>query len=314
MKNYSSGLEKEYKSYRNTLKKIINNTKNLYYKKHIDENVNDFRKIYQIIREATNVQVDNTTSKIDIFNDEGEIFSDNKQLADFCNKFFIEVGKKMAQKINPPRQPFEVGYNNSKSMFLTPVTENQVIIHINSLKNNSSPGLDSISSKLIKMVHIHIIKPLTHIINTIFKTGHVPNYFKTSVVTPIFKAGNKREITNYRPISLINNFGKILEKCIKERLINFFEVCDILSEKQFAFIKNKGTNDAVFHLVSEISRNLNNNRKTIAIFLDLAKAFDTVPHDKLLDILFRYGVRGPVLNVFPSYLNNRTQFLRLIAH
>ena len=67
----------------------------------------------------------------------------------------------------------------------------------------------------------------------------------------------------------------------------------------------------MYELVTEITNNLNNNKKTIAVFLDLAKAFDTVPHDALLDILSRYGVRGPVLDVFNSYLSNRRQCVKI---
>ena len=76
----------------------------------------------------------------------------------------------------------------------------------------------------------------------------------------------------------------------------------------FCHINNLGL---LRELVSEITNNLNNNKKTIAVFLDLAKAFDTVPHDALLDILSRYGVRGPVLDVFNSYLSNRRQCIKI---
>ena len=176
---------------------------------------------------------------------------------------------------------------------------------------NGAPGIDGIDSKVIKCTHLYLLKPLVYIFNLIFKTDVVPSYFKTSVVTPILKSGNRNEITNYRSISLISNFGKILEKALKTRLLNFLNAYDILSHKQFGFIEGVSTSNSMYESVTEITNNLNNNKKTIAVFLDLAKAFDTVPHDALLGILSRYGVRGPVLGVFNSYLSNRRQCVKI---
>ena len=120
-------------------------------------------------------------------------------------------------------------------MFLNPVTENEIINQISTLKNDSAPGLDGISTKLNKLIHKDILLPITHIINLIFKTGQVPNYFKQPVVTPAFKDGTRKNIQNYRLISLIDNFAKILEKCLKDRLISFLKSKNILSKIQFGF-------------------------------------------------------------------------------
>ena len=196
-------------------------------------------------------------------------------------------------------------------MFLKPVTENEIINQISTLKNNTAPGLDGISTKLIKLIHKDILLPITHIINLIFKTGQVPNYFKQSVITPIFKDGTRNKIQNYRPISLINNFAKILEKCLKDRLISFLKSKNILSKNQFGFTENVSTADAMYNLTSEITNSVNESKTCIAVFIDLANAFDTVPHQKLLDVLAHYGVRGKALEVFESYLQNRDQFLKI---
>ena len=151
-----------------------------------------------------------------------------------------------------------------------------------------------------------------HIINLIFKTGKIPEKFKESIVIPIYKnSGNKEEISNYRPISLINNLGKIFEKCIKDRLINFLSSNNILSENQFGFAEERSTADTMYELIKEITNELDSSSKTIAVFLDLARAFDTVSHPVLLDILFSYGVGGTVLDVFRNYLNDRTQYVKV---
>ena len=210
----------------------------------------------------------------------------------------------MAQAIKQPQQKINFLYNSNNSMFLKPLTANELIKHINDLKNNCSSGMDGITTKIIKTIHLHLLEPLMHIINLIFKTGKIPEKFKESIVIPIYKnSGNKEEISNYRPISLINNLGKIIEKCIKDRLINFLSSNNILSENQFGFAEGRSTADAMYELIKEVTNELDSSSKTIAVFLDLARAFDTVSHLVLFDILFSYGVGGTVLDVFRNYLN-----------
>lgn len=131
------------------------------------------------------------------------------------------------------------------SLFLRPVNRNEIIKHINSLKNNCACGLDGIDAKIIKSFHLFIIDPLIHIINLIFKTGKVPSMFKTSVVTPIHKAGDKANISNFRPISVINNFSKIFEKCLKDRLVDFFQKNNVLSNDQYGFRSGMSTENYI---------------------------------------------------------------------
>lgn len=183
-----------------------------------------------------------------------------------------------------------------------------------SLKNNSSPGYDNVGPKIIKDHHLCITPPLAHIINLIFSQGNVPNDYKKSIVVPIYKSGDKSEIGNFRPISLISTFAKLFEKCLKDRLFNFFLKNKLLHKNQFGFQKDISSSHAMLELVDSIKSNLDKDKKCIGVFLDLAKAFDTVPHCKLLDVLEHSGVRGTALEVFRSYLENRMQQVRLRDH
>ena len=118
-------------------------------------------------------------------------------------------------------------------------------------------------------------------------------------------------LINYRPISVINNFTKIFEKYLKQKLINFLEHEKILYKKQFGFRNNKNTEDAVFELTNNLISNLNNNKKYLAIFLDLAKAFDTICHKILFEKLDSVGIRGEPLKLFEDYLTNIKQKVKL---
>lgn len=311
LESYSEDLEKEYKTYRNYLNTLLKKSKNNYYKNQVLQNQKNLKKIYEIISEATNNNLDNKKTEINLVDNDGKPFDNTKQMADYCNDYFANIGSNMLSNISEPENFCHSLENISNSMFLTPVTENEIIKHINSLKNQSAPGIDGVTTKILKLIHSHILSPLVHIINLSFKTGIVPHQFKISIITPIHKSGDKTLISNYRPISLISNFSKIFEKCLKERLTEFLKTNNVLHKNQFAFIEGMGTCDAMYEVTKEITNSLDKNKKCIGVFLDLAKAFDTVNHEKLLEVLSHYGVRGIVSDVFKNYLTNRTQHVRI---
>lgn len=128
---------------------------------------------------------------------------------------------------------------------------------------------------------------------------------------PIFKSGDKKLATNYRPISLISNIAKLFEKLIHHRIYKFLDKHKIFSDKQFGFRKNIGTKDALSYVTNHIINSMNSNKKTVGTFIDLAKAFDTVNHEILLQKLERYGVRGSPKDLLKSYLSNRYQKVRI---
>lgn len=310
---HNSSPEKiiQYKNYRNKLNKIINITKNSYYNNEIMENKTNLKKVYKIVSEATNEKEKTKNENLKIFNDNNLLLLEDKEIADYTNNFFVSIGQEMANKIKKPAQKINTKTSNS-SMFLSPVQEEEILKYIGNLKNNCSAGIDKISTKVIKILHIFLIKPLCHIINRIFITGKVPDHFKTSIVTPVYKnSGSKENISNYRPISVINNFAKVFEKSLNYRLYKFLVTNNILSPNQFGFIEKLSTTDAMYQLVKEVTKNLDNNKKTLAVFIDLAKAFDTVSHDQLLETLERYGARGTVSEVFESYLKDRKQYVKI---
>lgn len=309
-KNYDEQLEKQYKEYRNALNKLIKKQKNDFYKHKIEINKDNIRKLYTVIRDAT---YENESSKnlLNIKDNNGQQFIDQKEMANYCNNYFINIGIEMEKEIPQPRAHGITETPVNSSIYLRPVTQQELIKSIASLKNNSSPGHDNISARIIKDTHAEITDPLLHLLNLILETGIVPTQFKISIVTPIHKADSRENIKHYRPISLITNFAKLLEKSLKSRLIDFMKHNKILSHNQFGFLENTSTVDAMHKLVSEVVNNLNNNKKCLAIFLDLAKAFDTVPHEKLLDVLYNYGIRGIAHKLFKNYLSNRLQMVKL---
>ena len=126
---------------------------------------------------------------------------------------------------------------------------------------------------------------------------------------PIFKAGSTQDVNNYRPISLLSIFSRIIEKLMHTRLYLFLEQHKAIFISQFGFQKNKSTMHSLIEIVEKIKFCIEEKKYGCGIFIDLKKAFDTVNHNILLKKLEHYGVRGTSLNWFSSYLTNRSQFV-----
>ena len=112
-------------------------------------------------------------------------------------------------------------------------------------------------------------------------------------------------VSNYRPISLLPIISKVFEKIMYSRLISFIDHNNILYDKEYGFQKGKSTEHAVIDIQSQIIDAFEKKEHPCCIFLDFAKAFDTVNHDILLSKLDYYGIRGPTFNWLNSYLSNR---------
>ena len=190
------------------------------------------------------------------------------------------------------------------------VTEKEVEFEISQLNGKKSSGYDEIPPKLVKNISKHIVKPLTYIYNQSFLTGVIPNDLKIALVTPVFKANDKEEFNNYRPISVLSCFSKILEKIMYKRVIKYLDKNNILFQSQYGFRKKHSTNLAAIELMTKILQAIENGEYTVGVFLDLAKAFDAVNHEILLRKLEHYGIRGIVLEWFTNYLTNTKQIVK----
>ena len=172
---------------------------------------------------------------------------------------------------------------------------------IKSLSNDSSPGYDQITNKILKALPGNWLLTLKDLFNVIILLGSYPKQWSKSIIKPIYKSGDPNNTNNYRGISLLSCVGKLLSSILSKRLSNWAKKNDILCDEQFGFRKNRRKTDAVFILQCLIQKQILQRRKLYFCFVDLSKAFDCVNHDFLLLRLPQLGVNEVILQFLKAY-------------
>ena len=156
--------------------------------------------------------------------------------------------------------------------FLFPTCSSEIEEEISNLNVNKASGPFSIPTKIPKLLKELISKPLEILFNCSFSLGVVPDSFKTARVLPVFKKGSETSPNNYRPISLLSIFNRILERLMYKRLINFIDKYNILFNKQFGFRSGHSTDHAILCILDKIQSAVESGLFSCGVFLDLSKA------------------------------------------
>ena len=297
-----------YKKYRNLYNNLRRKAKFQYTYNLISACRNDCKKMWGILNRITG-----KVSKKDTLPDEiivnGTKVSNQMTISNAFAKYYSEIGKCMSENIEQQGPTFDPTSNITnrvnESCYFFPTTYQEIEHLIKGLKSKNSKGHDELTNTILKSVYPSIINALFIIFNKSLSTGTVPDCMKLAIVKPLYKAKSVFEINNYRPISLLPVMSKILEKVIHARLSNFLKKHNVLFEGQYGFRKARSTTDAIMDLTGNIVDGLNKKMFTIALFLDMSKAFDTIKHETLLKKMELYGIRGISLDWFKSYLTDR---------
>ena len=318
-------LVKQYKKHRNYCNNLMKNA----VREITGKNITSASTVKDIWNSISDILRPERLAKPSIKIQNGvHLIEDPQQVADTINVFFKEKVEKLAgsikkQPINgrnpdyidPDYDPFirlREKLRGSKLKFnLKTVSEKVVLGLLKALKSKKSFGIDGITSEVLKIGSNVLVVPLTYIVNSSITEGKYPSLWKIAKVIAVHKKGDKKLLKNYRPVSLLAVAGMILEKIVALQIEEFFENNGLLGSFQFAFRRNKGTISELLTLLDILLEAKEMKREIMIILYDLSAAFNTVPHQILIEKLRLYGFCQLSLKWMKSYLSNRKQFVEV---
>ena len=229
-------------------------------------------------------------------------------IANNLNDYFCNIGYKLNNDFPSNLNDFSrfMGVNHTCRFKFSPVSEVEIINIIDNFRN-TGPGYDGLPMFLFKDNLEFLSGVITRICNKSLSSGVFPSQLTVARVTCIFKSGDSENPANYRPISLLSSFSKILEKIIEKQLNQYLYENNILTQNQCGFRRGRSTEHAIHTMVKSIHGSFNEDKFSVGIFLDIKKAFDSLDRNILLQKLKYYGIAGIEWRWFQSYLSDRRQ-------
>ena len=289
---------------RNDVKDIIRRAKRDFIQEELVRDTTATKKFWEKINYILpNKDCGNTIRLVD---KESMMVIDDNDLPGYINTFFTSIGPKLADKFTERWVPDLPLYQDEMigPMNVGIQDIEKVVKDINTVKASSVPF---ISGSVLKDAFMVIPMQLCYMYNLSFTRGIFPDDWKIANVIPLKKGGDPTDVNNLRPVSLLPLPGKIAERLIHTHISAFVEEKGLLSNKQGGFRKGRSTISTVAELTDNILLGLNNKEYTLASFIDLKKAFDTINHNILLQKLSFFGLSITIINWIRNYLSNRRQ-------
>ena len=244
-------------------------------------------------------------SSVDV---DGKYLTREHDVLDALNRHFVSVGLQLVKKIDSRSDDncLQNTRPERKAIKFKTVDNSFIMNAIKQLKSGKAAGPDKVPTKNVKDVNKLVSKPM--IFHSSLANGLFPDIWKLAKVTPIFKSGAEKYVNNYRPISVISIFSRLLERLVHDQIFNYILENNRVFKNQSAFRKLYSTITSLMRSTDHWYENIDKKKLNLTIFLDLKKAFDTVDHKLLLEKMSRYGMRDITVNWFQSYLDHRKQF------
>ena len=301
----STDCRLEYNKVRNAVKRLMRQTKRSF-ERNISLNAkNNPKAVWAYVRQKMKTKTGVAPLLADI-KDTGSIKFDDKEKADILQKQFSSV---FTQEPDEDIPTLEAKTDIKIQSFK--ITTSSVKRLIKKLKIDKSVGPDEIHPRILIELSDIISEPLALLMNKTLEEGHLPKDWRNAFISAIFKKGARNRAENYRPISLSSIVCKLMESLIKEHVIKHLIDNKLISLKQFGFISGRSTVTQLLHYLDICIENMLRGGVTDAIYLDFAKAFDTVPHRRLIEKLKVYGIEGDILKWIKAFLSNRLQVVKV---
>lgn len=299
------------KTYRNIYNTLIKKAKRIHFSARINNANGDSSATWKVINEVVGKK--KKKPGIDKIEVNGSLIEKEDLIANEFNTYFTKIAENIKKDIPNSDLNFKdfLPPPQQRTFFLNPTTRPEVIEIVRNLKSKFSTDINDVNVPLLKEIIDTIALPLSHIFNLSMENGVFPTVFKVTKTTPLFKAGNSLDMSNYRGISIIDVFSKIFEKLLCQRILSFLLATNFFSDTQFGFLPNRDTNQAIIHLVNQISLAINEGDLVLGLFIDVKKAFDTVDHKILFEKLKNAGFRGIPLQLLEDYFKDRKQRVKI---
>ena len=300
-KNKTKDNYDQYRQHNNQLK-----TKILQAKKHYEEDILERgdKHFYAFIKRSLNSRITHLVLR-DKYND---IVTEGTQVAKILAEQFQQMYTREPDT-DLPALPNET--RNCCEITNIEITDDKVYEALMSLKKDSSPGPDGISSVFLINCARTLAPYLAQVFSILLQNGEVPDSWKEAYVIPIYKKGDRTDPANYRPISLTSHLCKVLEKIITKEISNFLILHKIIPPDQHGFLAKRSTTTNLLKCVNHWTKEIDERQPVDVLYLDYEKAFDKVPLKRLLLKLDHYGIRGSVLLWIKDFLIDRTYKVRV---
>lgn len=236
----------------------------------------------------------------------GNSIVSDQDKAEMFNKYFASMGTNDNGYLPTCDRP-TLGSTLESITF----TEADIIAAIRKLKPNLSAGPDRLPPLLFKKLAHSLSWPLCLIFTQLLSVGYIPDDWTKAIIIPVYKKGVSGDVTNYRPISLTCVACKLMERVIAKHVYTHLADNNLLSQAQHGFVRGHSTCTNLLECMNDWTLSVQDRKSVVVAYIDFSRAFDSVPHNKLLSKLHAYGIRGDVLRWLELYFGKRTHQTRV---
>ena len=306
-KNPNDVIWSKYKKTRNEANKLIKKTKRDFFLARINSAKSDPKKTWKLINELSSHKVHEPVNVKSIKQDGTEI-TNPYDIANAFNTYFTTIGDSLANELpHSDINPISYLYPVNSSFSFAQINVETVIETLKAANSNKATGPNNIPVRVLKIAAEILSPSLTAIFNRSLSMGIYPDDWKMARVLPIFKSGEKGDLSNYRPISIISAIAKVFGRLVYDQFYTYLTSNRLINSYQSGFRPTYSTLTSLLESTNNWCVNIDRGLLNGVVFIDLKKAFDTIDHEVLISKLRAYGVDDLTLPWFRSYLADRKQ-------